>query len=45
MKMIKKCEMCGIKQKDHESFLGYTNFKDNFIEEIYLCNKNYKKKV
>ena len=27
----KKCETCGIKYKDCDSFPEYTNFKDNFI--------------
>ena len=41
----KKCETCGIKYKDCNCFLKYTNFKDNSIEyKCLCCNKNYKKK-
>ena len=40
----KKCETCGLKYKDCNSFLD-ANFKDNLIEYKCLsCNKNYKKK-
>ena len=36
---------CGIKHKNCECFLEYTNFKDNGTECRFLsCNKNYKKK-
>ena len=39
----KKCETCGIKHKDCECFVEYTNFKDNLIEyKCLCCNKNYK---
>ena len=38
------CETCWIKYKDYDSFLKYTNFKDDLIENKCLCcNKNYKK--
>ena len=41
--MIKKCETCGIKYKDCDSFPEYTNFKDNFIGSKCLCyNMNYQ---
>ena len=41
----KKCETCGIKYKDCNCFLKYTNLKDNSIEyKCLCCNKNYKKK-
>ena len=42
--MIQKCEMRGIKYKDCECFLEYTNFKDDLIEyKCSCCNKNYQK--
>ena len=42
----KKCEACGIKYKDCNCFLGYTNVKDNLIlNKCLRCNKNYQKKV
>ena len=42
--IIKKCEMCGIKQKDCECFLEYTNFKDNLMQyKCLCCNKNCHK--
>ena len=42
--IIKKCKMCGIKQKDCECFLEYTNFKDNLMQyKCLCCNKNYHK--
>ena len=38
----KKCETCRIKWKYCESFLEYTNLKDNLTEHKCLCcNKNY----
>ena len=38
----KKCETCGIKYKDCDCCLEYTNVKDNLIEYKCLCyNKNY----
>ena len=41
----KKCEMCGIKFKNCEGCLEYTNVKDDFIENKCLCcNKNYQNK-
>ena len=41
----KKCESCGIKYKNCECFLEYTNFKDNLREYRCLCcNKSYQKK-
>ena len=41
----KKCETCGIKYKDCDCFLEYTNFKDDLIEYKCLCHKkNYQKK-
>ena len=41
----KKCKTCGIKYKDWECFLEYTNFKDDLTEYKYLCcNENYYKK-
>ena len=43
---IKKCETCGIKYKNCDSFLEYTNFKDNLIEyKCLCCNKNYQKSL
>ena len=40
----KKCEICVIKYKDYDSFLKYTDFKNNLIEYKFLyCNKNYQK--
>ena len=42
----KKCETCGIKYKNCDCFLKYTNFKDDLKEYKCLsCNKNYQKKV
>ena len=42
----KKCEKCGIKYKDFECFLEYTNFNDNLIKYKCLCCKeNYQKKI
>ena len=39
----KQCEDCGIKYKDCDCFLQYTNFMDHLIEYKYLCCKqNYK---
>ena len=41
----KKCEICGIKYKNCDCFLEYTNFKDNLIEyKCLCCNKNYQQK-
>ena len=41
----KKCETCGIKYKDCECCLAYTNVKDDLIEyKCFCCNKNYHKK-
>ena len=41
----KKCKTCGIKYKDFEYFIQYTNFKDDLIEyKCLCCNKNYPKK-
>ena len=41
----KKCEIWGIKYKDCDSFLEYTNFKNDLIEyKCLYCNKNYQKK-
>ena len=43
--MIKKCKTDGIKYKDCDRFLQYSNFKDDLIEYKGLCsNKNYHKK-
>ena len=39
----KKCEKCGIKYKNFECFLEYTNFKDNLIKCKCLSKK--KKKI
>ena len=40
----KKCETYGIKYKDCECCLKYTNLKNNVIEYKWLCcNKNYQK--
>ena len=42
----KKGETYGIKYKDCEKFLEYTNFKDNLIEyKCLCCNKTYQKKL
>ena len=39
-----KCKTCGIKFKDCDCFLKYTNVKDNLIGYKCLCNnKNYEK--
>ena len=41
----KQDEAFGIKYKDCDCFLGYTNFKDNLIEYKCLwCSRNYQKK-
>ena len=41
----KKCEKYGIKHKNCECFLEYTNFKDDLIEyKCLCCNKNYQQK-
>ena len=40
----KNCETRGIRCKDCECCLEYTNVKDNLIEYTFLCcNKNYPK--
>ena len=37
----KQCKKCGIKYKDCNCFLEYTNFKDDLIEyKCLCCNKN-----
>ena len=42
----KTFKTCGIKYKDCNCFLGYTNFKDDLIEyKCLCCNKNYKKSL
>ena len=42
-KMI-KCEICGIKHKDGDCFLEYTNFRDDLVEyKCLCCGKNYQK--
>ena len=42
----KKYETCGIKYKDPDSFLEYTNFKNDLIRyKCLCCNKNYKKRL
>ena len=39
----KKCETCGIKYKDCECCLEYTNVNNNLIEyKCLCCNKNYQ---
>ena len=38
----KKCEKCGIKYKNFECFLEYTNFKDNLIKCKCLSKKKKK---
>ena len=39
----KTCEKCGIKNKDCEYCLEYTNVKDDLIEKKCLCcNNNYQ---
>ena len=41
----KKCETCGIKYKNCEDFLEYTNFKDILLKyKCLCCNMNYQKK-
>ena len=41
----KKFETCGIRYKYCDSFLEYTNFKDNLIGyKCLCCNKNYQHK-
>ena len=44
--MIKKCEICGIKCKNCNFFLEYTNFKEDLIEcKCLSCNnKSYQQK-
>ena len=43
--IIEKCETCGLKYKDCQCCLEYTNVKDDLIECKYLCcNNNYQKK-
>ena len=40
-----KCEECGIKYKDCECYLQYTNIKDDLlVYKCSCCNKNYQKK-
>ena len=42
----KKCKTCGIKYKDWDCFLEYTNFKDDLMEYRRLCcNNNYEKEL
>ena len=42
----KKYETCRIKYKYYDSFLEYTNFKDDLIEcKCLCCNKNYQHKL
>ena len=42
----KKCDTCGIKYKNCDCFLEYTNFKDDLIEyKCLCCKKNYKKSL
>ena len=42
----KKCGTSGIKYKYCNSFLEYTNFKDDLIEyKCLCCNKNYQKRL
>ena len=44
MEMIKKSEMCLIRDKDCECCLGYTNVKDVLIlYKCLCCNRNYQK--
>ena len=44
-KIKKRCEDFGIKYKDCECFLEYTNFKNDLVEyKCSYCNKNYQKK-
>ena len=39
----KKCKTGGIKNKYCDSFIEYTNFKDDLIEyKCLICNKNYQ---
>ena len=41
----KKCEACRSKYKYCDSFLEYTNFKDDLVEyKCLCCNKNYQHK-
>ena len=41
--MIKKCEACPIEYKYCDSFLEYTNFKEDLIEyKCLFCNKNHQ---
>ena len=42
----KKCEICGIKYKECDCFLEYTNVKDDWIEDKSLrFNKIYWQKI
>ena len=42
----KKCETCGVKCKDCECCLEYTNVKDDLIiNKCLCCNKNYQKSL
>ena len=43
--IIKKCETCGIKYKDCECCLEYTNVNDDLIVyKCLCCTRNYQKK-
>ena len=43
MFVYRKWCTCGIKYKNYNCFLEYTNFKDDLIEYICLCsNKSYQ---
>ena len=41
----KKCEKCGIKYKYCNSFLEYTNFKDDLIEYKCMCQQEFHEKL
>ena len=44
--ILKKSKVCGIKYKNCECCLEYSNVKDDLIIYKFLCwNKNYQKKL
>ena len=38
-----KCKACGVKYKDCECCLRYTNVKDNLVYKCLCCNSNHQK--
>ena len=41
--MMENYETCGIKYKDYDCFLEYTNIKDDLKGYKCLCYNNYQK--